>query len=220
VLAGLVPAARAARADPMAAIRPPVLAVRRGRHPRSVTQLALHNTLRAPGRTLLGAASLAVGVSALTLLLGATLAFHDALVGTLLGNAVSVQVRGTDYAAVVAIVLLGLASVADVLYLNLQDRASELATLRATGWENTTVARLIATEGVCIGALGSVIGAAAGLAAAAAFARAVPPELVVTALAAAAGGTVLSVLASLPPATADSLRGNCSEAIVDPGLAP
>ncbi|HTE59547.1 MAG TPA: hypothetical protein VK631_04305, partial [Solirubrobacteraceae bacterium] len=44
---------------------------------------------------------------ALTLLLAATVAFHDTLVGTLLGDAVAVQVRATDYVAVGATVLLG-----------------------------------------------------------------------------------------------------------------
>ena len=65
------------------------------------------NVLRTPGRTLIGALSLAIGVMALTLLVAVTLAFRGAVVGTLLGNVVTVQVRGVDYLAVLATVTLG-----------------------------------------------------------------------------------------------------------------
>ncbi|MGI9185769.1 MAG: FtsX-like permease family protein [Solirubrobacteraceae bacterium] len=202
LLAGAIPAARAARLEPIAAVRPAVLESHRSFHPRGLGQLALINALRAPGRTILGAASLAVGVCALTLLLAATIAFHNILVGTLLGSAVSVQVRGSDYFAVISIVVLGVGAVADVLYLNLLDRAGELATLRATGWDRSTLMRLVATEGLWIGALGSLTGAALGLAGAAAFAGALPTGLIVTSLTAALVGMLLSGTISILPAAA------------------
>ncbi|WP_213450691.1 ABC transporter permease [Rhizomonospora bruguierae] len=91
VVAALGPARRAARSDPAAAIRPSALVPRRSRPPRSVAALALANVTRLPGRTLLGAASLAIGVCALTLLAAIAVAFQGAVVGTLLGDAVSVQ---------------------------------------------------------------------------------------------------------------------------------
>jgi ABC-type antimicrobial peptide transport system permease subunit len=200
LLAGLVPAARAARASPIAAVRPIVLEARRARHPRSLGALALTNLLRTPGRTALGALSLAIGVCALTLLLAATIAFHDTLVGTLLGDAVSVEIRASDYVAVVATILLGLAAVADVLFLNLRERATEFATLAATGWDDGALARLLAYEGLWIGALGALAGAATGVAAAALFAGALPAGLLLTALAASTCGTLLAGAAGLVPA--------------------
>ena len=178
LLAGLVPAARAARAQPIAAVRPAVLEVRRAWRPRGLGGLALVNLVRTPGRSALGALSLAIGVCALTLLLAATIAFNDVLVGTLLGDAVAVQVRGTDYVAVVTTILLGVAAVADVLFLGLRERAGELATLEAGGWDDRALGRLVAFEGLWIGAAGAVAGAAAGLAGAAAFAGALPGALV------------------------------------------
>ena len=51
----------------------------------------------------------------LTLLVAVTLAFRGAVVGTLLGNVVTVQVRGVDYVAVAATVILGVLAVADAL---------------------------------------------------------------------------------------------------------
>jgi hypothetical protein len=200
VLAGLAPAARAARADPIAAVRPAVLEARRAWRPRTPAALAVINLVRTPGRTALGALSLAIGVCALTLLLAATLAFHDTLVGTLLGDAVAIDVRAGDYVAVVATVLLGLAAVADVLFLNLRERSAEFATLVATGWDDRALGRLLVLEGLWMGALGALAGAVTGLLAAALFANALPAALLITTAAAALAGTALAGLAGLAPA--------------------
>jgi hypothetical protein len=200
VLAGLVPAVRAARADPIGAVRPAVLEARRAWRPRTLGALAVVNLLRTPGRTVMGALSLAIGVCALTLLLAATLAFHDTLVGTLLGDAVAVDVRAGDYVAVITTVALGVAAVADVLFLGLRERAAEFATLTATGWDDRALRRLIILEGLAIGALGATSGALAGLAAAAVFAGTLPASLLLTTALAAAAGTGLAGLAGLPTA--------------------
>jgi putative ABC transport system permease protein len=93
VIAGLIPTWLAARAEPVASVRPPVLAVRRARQPGGITALAAVNVLRTPGRAA-AAADLAVGVAALTIVAAVTIAFRGIVVGSLLGNAVAVQVRG------------------------------------------------------------------------------------------------------------------------------
>lgn len=204
LLAGAWPAYRASRSDPREAVRPPVLEARRAFQPRGIAGMAAINLVRVPGRTFLGVVSLAIGVCALSLLLAARIAFHDVLVGTLLGRAISVQVRSSDYVAVVVMVALGAAAVADVLFLGVRERSRELATLRATGWDERALGRLIGTEGLVIGLLGSLIGAALGMAGAAAFAGALPEELVATSLAAAIVGTALAGLAAIVPAA--SLR--------------
>ncbi len=202
VLSGAVPAWLAARASPLAAVRPPVLAVRRGRHPAGITGLAVANVARTPGRTLLGATSLAVGVAALTLAAAITLAFRGVVVGSLLGDAVAVQIRGVDYLAIAAIVALGVLAVADVLVLNVRERAAELATIRQFGWPESALTRLVVTEGALIGAAGSAAGAAAGLAAAAQFTGQFPGRLIVAAAGAALAGVLVTAVAALPPARA------------------
>lgn len=201
LVAAAVPAWRASRADPGAAVAPAVAAPRaRARQRRGVLSMALGNLFRVPGRTLLGVAALAVGVGGLTLLAAVTLAFHGAVTGSLLGDAVSVRIRGVDAVAVAATVLLGLVAVADVLYVNIRERAAELATLRATGWSSAALGRLVAYEGLAMGALGGVLGAGVALAGAAWFAGVLPPALLATATAVAAGGAVLAGLAALVPA--------------------
>ena len=202
VLAGLIPAWLAARADPIASVRPAVLAAGRSRVPGGVTGLAATNVLRNPGRALVGAVSLAVGITALTMLAALSLAFRGVVVGSLLGDAVAVQVRGVDYVAVAATVVLGVLAVADVVFLNITERAPELAAIRAFGWRESTLSRLVVTEGVIIGLGGSLAGAAAGLGAAATFAGQAPGSLYLVAAAAVVAGVLVTAAAAVLPARA------------------
>ncbi len=200
VVAGLGPAWLAARADPASSVRPPVLAAGRAHQPRGITSLAVLNVARTPGRTLVGVVSLAVGIAALTMLAAVTVAFRGVIVGSLLGNAVAVQVRGVDYVAAGATVALGVLAVADVVFLNITERAAELATMRSFGWHDTTLARLVITEGAIIGLIGSLAGAGLGLGLAAWFAGQLPARLLAIAAAAVAAGIIITAAATLLPA--------------------
>ena len=200
VIGGLAPAWLAARADPVSSVRPPVLAVGRAHQPRGITSLALLNVTRTPGRTLIGVVSLAIGIAALTLLTAVTVAFRGVIVGSLLGDAVAVQVRVVDYIAAGATAALGVLAVADVVFLNIRERAAELATIRSFGWRDTALARLIITEGAIIGLTGSLAGAGLGLGAAAWFAGHLPARLLAIAAAAAAAGIIVTAAAALLPA--------------------
>jgi len=200
LMAGAVPAWVAARADPLACVRPPVTAAGHRHHPRGITALAVANVVRTPGRTLVGVLAVAVGVAALTLLVAVTVAFRGVVVGSLLGEAVAVQIRGVDYIAVTATVALGVLAVADVVFLNIRERAAELATIRSFGWPEAALARLVITEGAVIGAAGSLTGAALGLAGAAGFAGLITPRLFTTAGLAAVTGMLVTAGAAVPPA--------------------
>jgi len=197
LLAGAVPAWQATRAEPLASVRPAVLAVRRARRTGGVTSLAFTNVLRTPGRSALGAVSLAVGVTALTILAALTFAFQGVVVGSLLGNAVAIQVRGVDYVAAVATVALGVLSVADVVVLGIRERAAEIATIRTFGWRESALGQLVVTEGVIIGLTGSLAGAAFGLAAAAEFAGQLTTRLYLIAAVAVIAGALVTAGAAM-----------------------
>ncbi|MFF0445781.1 ABC transporter permease [Streptomyces sp. NPDC004609] len=166
LVSGAVPAWLAARVQPVAALRPAVTTGRRARMFAGVTGMALAGAVRARGRSLLGAAAVATAAAATLLLLAATSTFRGTLAGSLLGETISVQVRSTDVAAVVTMVLLSTVAVGDVMYLGVQDRASEFALLRAVGWGEGVTTRLVLLEGMFIGLLGSVAGTLLGGAAA------------------------------------------------------
>lgn len=163
VLAGVWPATIAARIAPLAAIRPPMVARATARPVGSVRAMAWRNLARLPGRTALGAVSLALGVAALATLLAVNLAYQGLLVDTRLGVALSEQIRPADYATAGLAIALGALSIADVLYLNLRERAAELTVLRVGGWSSATVRRLGLWEGCGIAMLGGGLGVALGL---------------------------------------------------------
>ncbi|MGW5674854.1 FtsX-like permease family protein [Streptomyces sp. NPDC003860] len=200
LVSGAVPAWLAARVQPVTALRPAVTTGRRARMFAGVTGMALAGAVRARGRSLLGAAAVATAAAATLLLLAATATFEGTLAGSLLGETVSVQVRSTDVAAVVTMVLLSAVAVGDVMYLGVQDRASEFALLRAVGWGEGVTTRLVLLEGAFIGLLGSTVGALFGGAAALWLAPAGGAgELLVPAAGVVAAGTALSAAAGLVP---------------------
>jgi putative ABC transport system permease protein len=197
--AGFLAAWKAALGTPLDAVRPAVVGRARSRRVRRLGELSVINVWRTPARTLVAVAGLVVGVAALSVLLAIERAFQGVLVDTLLGQAISVQVRSADLVAIALVIVLAGFSVADVLYLNVRERAAELVTLRTVGWEERHLRRVIALEGVSIGILGSIIGALMGLSVGALGLGVPLASLGATAAIAALGGIVVAGGASLVP---------------------
>lgn len=199
LLAGVVPAWQAGRVSPVQATRPAVSHSAIARKPRSVSGLAIVNLVRIPGRTALAVVSLAIGVAVLALLLSVELAFHGTAIGTLLGNVVALQVHGQDVAAVVMVLVLSALGVGDVLFLSVQERSGELATLSATGWRSRSLTRLVLTEAAGVGLAGSVVGGGAGLVITGLISGGVPAATILGALAAAGVGLLVAAGACALP---------------------
>jgi putative ABC transport system permease protein len=194
ILAGLAPAALAARTEPSRGLRPSVRAPhRRGKSVRTVTGMALVGLTRTPGRAAVAAGALAVGVAGLAVLLAAEASFRQSIGDSVLAGLVTSSSRGADLASAVLAVGLGAASVADVTYLNLRERAAELAALAATGWGRRDLTRLLATESIAVAVLGSALGAAVGLIAAS-YAFGLSALVVVGALGAMGTGAAAALL--------------------------
>ncbi|MGI8524190.1 MAG: FtsX-like permease family protein [Nocardioides sp.] len=198
-VAGLPPVRKAARAIPMQAIAPAVRSPRRARAVTSITRLGLVGVARTPGRSALAAASLFIGVAALAGLLAIQQQFAHNAVGTLLGNVVAIQVRGVDLFAVILILALGAFTIADVAYLNISERHSEIGTLRATGWTEHHVQRLFATEALTIAVIGALAGAVLGVTATGFLLHPHLAILIRSAGLAAGGGIIAAVIALTVP---------------------
>ncbi|MEU5528213.1 FtsX-like permease family protein [Micromonospora chersina] len=84
--------------------------------------------------------------------------------------------------------------------MNIRDRAAELATLRATGWTDAALGRLIGYEGLLLGVLGAFGGAGLGLGGAAWLVGELPSALVSVAATVAAAGVLATCLAAIVPA--------------------
>jgi ABC-type antimicrobial peptide transport system permease subunit len=176
-VAALVPAWNAARVVPLEAVRPAVAARGARRRVRSMSSFARSNVRRMPARTL---------------------AFQGRLVGTLLGEVISAQVRGLDFLAVAVIVLLAAFSLADVLYLNLRERAAEFITLKTVGWGNRHLARTITAEATFLALSGALPGASLGAALGVLLGAGVG-WVALGAAASIVGGLVVAIVASLAP---------------------
>jgi putative ABC transport system permease protein len=163
VIAAAVPAGRAAKITPRAALRDPVRRSPHRRNVRRIRRLALVNVTQVPGRSALAVTTLTLGVGAFAFIVGVDLAFQGKVTGNLLGGIVSTDVRSVDIVTTALVVLLSAASVADVLSVSLRERSTELATLRAVGWTERSITSMAAHEGLVLGLTGSVLGAAAGL---------------------------------------------------------
>lgn len=210
---GLVPASRAARHQPLDSIHPPVTGAGDARPVRGIAGMAVRNLVRVPGRTLLGASGLLVSVAALTFLAAVNLAFEGSVVGNLLGTFVSVQVRAVDYLAVACTAALGALAVADVQFLNLRERAAELATLRTLGWTDRTITRLVGLEGLLAAVAATLVGAAVGAGAASAVGGASSRTLLAAGLAAGAGIALSVVIAAA--ASAGASRASTTAALAE-----
>jgi len=163
VVAGAVPATVAARADPIEAVRPAVSEARRPHHAARVIGLAWLNLGLSRTRSALARIGLMIAVATATLLAAIVLGFQGAIVGTVLGETVSIQTRTVDIVATIATLLLGCLGVANVMYLNIRDRGTELATLRGIGWAEGQLRYLITAEGAMLGVLGATLGGLIGL---------------------------------------------------------
>lgn len=199
LVAGAVPAWRAGQAPPLEAVRPTVFLPGRASEPGTVAGLAWANVRRTPARSVLAGTGLAVAVAALSVVVGIVAGFRGAVVGTLLGSAVTVQVRGSDYAAVLAILILAGLGVANVLFLSIRERGPELATLRALGWAEPTLAALLLVEGMFIAGAGSLLGAVLGVGILAALLGSPTLAIVLTAGVAFVVGLLIAAIATALP---------------------
>ena len=203
-LAGLLPALQATRGQPLDAVSPLVRAPKRARPVRHLVGLVFANLRRTPGRAALAAAALSVGVASLTVLLALNVAFDQGVVGSELGGFVANQVRTVDYLSAALAIVLGAASVGDVLYINLRERAPEFAVLSALGWRRGHVIRVALGEGAGIALAGTLVGVVVGVVAAALILGPDVADLAAPAAAAFVIGIVVTIVAA--SLVAESLR--------------
>ena len=200
VLAGIVPAFRGSRTRPIGAVTDLSNTAGNPRARRSVLSLALVDLLRVPGRSLLAVIALAIGVGGVTLVSAILAGFRSTVVGTVLGDAVSLQVRPVDIAAVACTLLLSAAAVADVLFINVREQSPRYALLLAVGWTRAHVARLVLTQAVALGILGALVGTGLALYGLDRITGTVPHTTWTVMAIAGIGGIVTACIAAIAPA--------------------
>ncbi|MBR7835901.1 hypothetical protein KDL01_21685 [Actinospica durhamensis] len=207
LLAALPAAVAAGRAHPGAGLRPRVTRTRgKARRTRSIRALAWRGMARAPLRSAAAVGALTIGVGAVANVVGVEAAFDGSATGSLLADAVGVQVRAADALAALLALALAVAATADALYLGIREREGELAALRATGWSAQDMRRLILWEGALLAALGCLAGALLGLGGTWALTGAAPWPVYAALGALAVVACAVVAAASLIPARAAASR--------------
>jgi ABC-type antimicrobial peptide transport system permease subunit len=202
LLPGLIAAAAVGRIAPADAFRP-----RPTRHTpagtvrlRGAVTLALLLGARRRGRATVAAIAVGLATACAVAMSMILQSFNGAVVGSFLGNAVALQVRGPDIAAIVVLSLLGLTAVATVTTLSVMDDKASFATLRAIGWHDRTLALSVTVQNALIGAVGAALGAIAAIVTIGAVIGAPIISGLATALGAVAIATLACCLAALFPA--------------------
>lgn len=195
----LLRAAARALAGPLGADR-----TRRPRRPRRSRAPAeqagrvpvpVRGLLRTPSRTLLGGLAIALACAALSLELCARWAFSGAA-QSWAGRSVTWQDTVADIAAVLVIVIMATATVADLGRVAARERAGELRTLRAIGWSALDVARLTLRDAVRPGLAGGLAVGVLDLLGGLAVAGYAPLRMIAVAGLTAAAGVAISLLAA------------------------
>lgn len=166
LIGGMYPAWLAARI-------PPAVGVRRGRvtYPKrnlnlpasSLLMIAWKGLLRRWSHTALGALTASLSAALFVLMLAVTVDRQGAMSGTLLGEFILVRIEGYHYTIVGLGFGLAALSLANSLLAGVMERRREIGIYKAVGWRTVIVVRVFLYEGALIGALGGLIGAAAGL---------------------------------------------------------
>ena len=202
LVAGLPPALVAARTSPVEAV---VAVGARPRRPRrgavhSLVGIAARSAAASRGRAVTAFLGVAIATAAGGVMLAIAAEFRGQAVGTLMGDAVTLQVRPVDIASIGLIALLAGFGVLHLMITELRERATEFAVMRAIGWREASVAAVVIGQAALVG----VAGAAAGGGAAlwfiwSVFGRLTPAVLWSTAVVALAM-VVVCALAALVPA--------------------
>lgn len=202
LLPGLAATLLARRVTPMDAFRPPDRGRSRSRAVLSgPATLGLIMMLRRPGRALLGGLAIVFAVAPAVILANIVSSFNGAVVGSFLGDAVALQVRGPDTAAAVLLAVLGLTAVATVLTLSLFEDAPSYAVLQAVGWSDRALGLALLTQAAIIGLVGSTFGVAMGLGFISSFLGPVDAGVAAVGAAVASAAVALSALVAVLPAT-------------------
>lgn len=161
LLASLGPVIAAARTVPVSAMKPvaSTRSARRGPRVVGVATLAWRSVVTSPGRAMAGILGSATATAVIAVTRMIQTQFHNRAVGTVLGDAITVQVRTPDLAAAALTALLAAIGIYHVTATEARERRMEIGTLLAQGWQPATVRRLILTQAIAIWLLGALLGA-------------------------------------------------------------
>ncbi|QZY88200.1 ABC transporter permease [Exiguobacterium acetylicum] len=109
-------------------------------------------------RTLLSTIAIALPTSLFIFFLFITFRLKGVLYATWLGEYVALEVGTMHYVAMGVALLIAILTTTEIMWQNVNERKSQLAVLKATGWRNGQIRTLVLSEGLMTGLFAGIIG--------------------------------------------------------------
>ncbi|MDN3450348.1 M1 family aminopeptidase [Planococcus sp. APC 3906] len=164
-LGSLIPIALIRRIQPFESMRSGEVSHRAKRFVRSesVIGMSFNNLFSQWQRSVLSVLAIAVPTSLFIFFLFVTFRLKGVLYATWLGEFVALEVGTMHYVAMGVALLIAILTTTEIMWQNVSERQSQIAVLKATGWQNNSVRMLVLWEGILTGLAGGVIGIAISL---------------------------------------------------------
>jgi hypothetical protein len=177
--------------------------------------LALGQLLLRFRRSLLSVFAIAVPTGLLVFFGFVTFRLQGMMYTSWLGQYVAVEIGQEHYVAMVLALVIAVLTTAEIIWQNVMDRKAELLLLKAMGWRNGAIFRLILSEGLLCGLLAAIGGIGLGVLVIAVLYRQFPAEDMWLLLSAGLIPVLVGVLGAIFPAVmavrfrpAEGLRGS------------
>ncbi|QWB31585.1 MULTISPECIES: ABC transporter permease [Exiguobacterium] len=125
---------------------------------RSVFGMSINQLVTYWQRTLLSVVAIALPTSLFIFFLFITFRLKGVLYATWLGEYVALEVGTMHYVAMGVSLLIAILTTTEIMWQNVNERKSQLAVLKATGWRDGQVRLLVLSEGMITGLCAGVIG--------------------------------------------------------------
>lgn len=124
---------------------------------RSILTLALKELFGKWKRNSLSVLSIALPTALLTFFLFVTFQLQGVLYTSWLGKFVALQVGPMHYVTMGIAITIAILTTGEIMWQNVTDRRASLAVLKAVGWSNNSIQRLIVLEGVFVGLIAGLV---------------------------------------------------------------
>ncbi len=125
---------------------------------RSALGMSINQLVTYWQRTLLSVVAIALPTSLFIFFLFITFRLKGVLYATWLGEYVALEVGTMHYVAMGVALLIAILTTTEIMWQNVNERKSQLAVLKATGWQDGQVRLLVLSEGMMTGLCAGVIG--------------------------------------------------------------
>ncbi|MGL6102601.1 MAG: FtsX-like permease family protein, partial [Exiguobacterium acetylicum] len=155
----LVPMTLIRRIKPYESIRSgEVSRSRRFVRSQSIVGMSMNQLFTYWQRTLLSIIAIALPTGLFIFFLFVTFRLKGVLYATWLGEYVALEVGTMHYVAMGVALLIAILTTTEILWQNVNERRSQLAVLKATGWQDRLIRRLVLLEGLLTGLLAGIVG--------------------------------------------------------------